>query len=377
MDDNSLMSAVRTWSIAALVTLVIFLLLDFVFSSSLLPHPDATDSELPAELNPYLEGDQGWYELKPNFDGMYAWGSTTYSVATDAQGFRRKDSDVFVEEASVVFLGDSFTFGINGEWQESFVGMFAQDSQQQVINTGVSSYSPTAYLYQYKKLVAQQRVMPGHRVVVGLDISDVQDEAKYWVDGPIHPVKRNFRASPDPADAHVVRNRMRFSIMLYRLARYGIGYYRPQPKDVYTRDRSAITWQDWAKLDSGSYAPLGVAEGLSRIQLKLRELAGLVNKQGGTMYLLVYPWPAQIKFDSQYSWVEFANQTCIDIDCAGVIDAGPGFFAVKHAADNGDGDQPWYERLFVLGDVHYNTAGNRLVADALIDALAVDEVSLR
>lgn len=49
-----------------------------------------------------------------------------------------------------------------------------------VLNGGVSSYSPTAYLYQYKKALKENSLTENHTIIIGIDISDVQDEASYW-----------------------------------------------------------------------------------------------------------------------------------------------------------------------------------------------------
>lgn len=130
--------------LSILVALLLLLLLDVAYT--LLTAPDRG-------ADPYDRQDNGWYQLKPGFTGTQTFGSETYDAFTDANGFRiaaPMGEAGTRPPAQVIFLGDSFTYGINGPWKDTFVGMYAQATEAPVINAGVASYSPTAYALQYR-----------------------------------------------------------------------------------------------------------------------------------------------------------------------------------------------------------------------------------
>ena len=160
------------------------------------------------------------------------------------------------------------TYGISGAWEDTFVGMYDRPTPKRVLDAGCFSYSPTVYLYQYKKALRESALKPGHVVVVALDISDIQDEAGIWIDGDEHPVKRKDVSS----FLEILRDKVRL--------RSAMNWFREKfvdprgPDLVYNRSRSAFTWDDWQALDEDpperGYAPLGVSGGLPRAAQNLR-----------------------------------------------------------------------------------------------------------
>lgn len=126
----------------------------------------------------YRPRPNGFYELEENCVGKTAWGGTRYDIFTDEYGFRvgsqtKRDAPRL---RSLLFLGDSFVFGINGGWQDTFVGMVESAlPMDNVFNGGVTSYSPTPYLYTLTK--TYKRHIKPNVIISAVDISDVQDEA--------------------------------------------------------------------------------------------------------------------------------------------------------------------------------------------------------
>jgi hypothetical protein len=156
----------------------LFFLADYFVLSHWLVDPDTVVVPPPSLADPFDHLDRGWYMLKPNLNATLGWGPETYPTRTDSHRFRVDDVAPRSDGAAdVIFLGDSFTFGINGAWSTTFVGKFESASGSRVINAGVPSYSPTPYIFQYRRALAANLLKPRHTVVVGLDISDVLDEA--------------------------------------------------------------------------------------------------------------------------------------------------------------------------------------------------------
>lgn len=323
-----------------LADLVLLVAVDWAISSRLVRKQDMAVEWVPADERPYLPRDHGWYELKRDFRGRDYWGDVVYPVATDANGFRISDSPSRrTGAAQVVFLGDSFTYGINGAWADTFVGMYEAAAVVPVANAAVPSYSPTAYLYAYRAALKGGALAPQHTVVVMLDISDVHDEAGVWIDGPDHP--RNLRAvnqdtrlvveQQSEADQTVrgrLRSRLRFTAASYGFVRYSL--LKIPDAAPFDQPKSAFTWSEWQALDRipgalTGYAPLGVAKGLERVRDKLDALVQLARASGGQVFVAVYPWPAQLRHPAHFDWPAFAADVCRAVACAGVIDMFPAF----------------------------------------------------
>jgi hypothetical protein len=360
----------------ALLGAALFLLADVLVLSRFIVDED--------EPGIHRHGERGWYALKADLRGVPSrWGAQVYPVSTDALGFRIDPARAPTRPAEFVFLGDSYTFGVNGPWAETFVGLFEQQSGRAIINAGGGSYSPTAYLHHYRRALAAGALKAPHTVVVGIDISDVQDEAAIWRDGEVTPARRDGTYHPARSPAReIVASRFLATRRIYRFIRYGhdapsapTDDARP-PEYVYDQGRSGFTWRAWSEIEQLSrghvdpgdpaffgkwgYGPLGVQGGLDRVAAKLRATAVVARAHQGSLWILIYPWPAQLRYPGAvFDWQAFNRDLCAAIACRGVIDTFPIFQA--YAAVHED----WYRRLFVQGDTHFNATGNRMIADEL------------
>lgn len=346
--------------ISVVVTLLLFIAVDIAFSTSIFSI--LQKEPLPAEKKPYLEKDHGWYELKSDFTGFDNWGNKIYPVKTDHFGFRMDDQQTLSStKADVIFLGDSYTYGINGSWSETFVGMLEKHIGRRVVNAGVSSYSPTVYLYQYQKALDAKILKRGHTLVVALDISDIQDEATRWEDGSSHPVlpqQMQTKPSGEVRLSDRIKARLQFTRSIYGFLKNLAGVQ--STSSVFDMARAAFTWQDWKTLDSEpypyGYAPNGVAGGIERTSTQLKNIGKLAKQQNAKLYFLIYPWPTQIKYGTaRMNWEKYVADLCKELRCAGLINTFPTFRGI--AAH----DISWYGNYFVEGDVHLNKQGNAVV----------------
>jgi hypothetical protein len=153
---------------------------------------------------------------------------------------------------------------------------------------------------------------------------------------------------------------------VYRFVRYGLlGWNRAELTD---RPRSAFTHRDWAALDQRpatppaleGYAPLGVRGGLDRVRDKVLEIMATAASHDARVYLLIYPWPAQVAHADTFDWSSFVAGLCAAGSCAGVIDTIPRFRELAA------GERRWLNTYYVSGDTHFSVRGNRVVADALL-----------
>ena len=98
---------------------------------------------------------------------------------------------------------------------------------------------------------------------------------------------------------------------------------------VRNNDRSKFTHEDWKLIDE-KFSPLGIEEGLRKIKANLLEISQILSKNNSELYLLIYPWPAQLAYESHFDWPKYVQEICIEIDCSGVINAFPDFLEYKN-----------------------------------------------
>jgi len=156
------------------ITLFLFVLIDVFFGAWVMSLVRPTD--IFRVRHPIYH-----HSLKPNFDGIGHWGTWTYPICTDANGFKthchqkKTSSKVF----DVAFLGDSFTEGVGLPYEQTFVGMVAANTPElKIANLGVVSYSPAIYLAKLKALYAKGYQFK--HLIVFIDIGDAYDEANAY-----------------------------------------------------------------------------------------------------------------------------------------------------------------------------------------------------
>ncbi|QWE06955.1 hypothetical protein [Polynucleobacter sp. JS-JIR-5-A7] len=348
--------------ISFFATFVIFFLLDFIFSTSQLGNEKNKNNLV---LHP-----SGFYELKRNYDGFQIWGNNNYRLTTDARGRRIANSqNISGCKENLYFIGDSFTYGINGPWDETFVGKFESLSKYCVVNLGVPSYSPTVYYYIYKKLIEELNG-ERHKFVLAVDISDVQDEATRWASGGSdsdEPREMNQQSIEKDSLRNLILQRFILTTRIIRYIKHQIFQIKGAGwPDPFLNPRSAFTWSKELQVLNNKfypegYAPIGIENAKGKILNNLQKINSLASNKNGEFYLLIYPWPAQIKFkSSSTNWEKFIGDACISMSkCAGLINLYPNFIEASRTDPN------WYKNLFVEGDIHFNKEGNQIVANEL------------
>ena len=364
-------------SFGVVVALVVFLAVDFVYSN-------CCTFVMTERDRPLTSKDNGWYELKYNFSGKDLWNDYIFDVRTDEIGFRADDKNQKKGNADYIFLGDSFTYGVNGPWDETYVGMFDKSISSRILNAGVGSYSITPYIHQYKKALASGLLNPGHVVVLSVDVSDVYDEANEWRPGLQHPVKRYFikdekLLEPPGASQNISEFRIslqkNFSLTrkIYQFLRYRDQRYCEPEIGVGNVYKTAFTWMPWDSIENegkwvnGAFCPgfypVSVKEGIERLEKGIFEISAMAREHQAKIYFVVYPHPSQIVHDDKFSWPELIGNICKKIDCDGVIDTTHEF---KELAKK---DPAWDSTLYVHGDIHFTARGNSVIAKQLIENL--------
>jgi hypothetical protein len=286
-----------------------------------------------------------------------------------------------VDELRILFLGDSFTEGVQAG-HDTFAGMItARLPSLQILNGGQTGYSPSNYLNLAKRLLGAG--VRFDEVIVFLDVSDIQDEAAYYrdneqtggVEGPSeHRSESTWYSRQRTAIVYrYLATDAGLSYLEYLAIRSGL-YFKPLDHrgNVFDLPTSAWTYRpvsDELPHISG-YAPLGLAGGIAKAQTKMTALWEELARLGIPLSVVVYPWPAQLAHDVVDSRQVAIWRAWCEGKCKRFISVFPDFFAIKDRC-------PWYAPgcwydTFVFGDIHYNARGNKVVADAVIRRLAED-----
>ena len=364
---------------AIAVSVAVFLTLDW-FRSSAIRRASASSAR---QENCGVPDPVRHHAFKPNCASLYRWGGDSYEFTTNSLGFRdEKVREVPLADARprILVLGDSFTEG-KIAWRDSYVGRIAAHfPQYDFLNGGVSSYSPSNYYN-----VARMVLAAGYdidEVIVFIDISDVQDEATFYRDADASGAV----TGPKPERYTVawwdkVRGRIAGQFLLTnallrwlerKLVDHGFYHLSTGPLgDAFDMERAAWSYRKVNETESYyvGYAPLGVEGGIAREKTKMTLLWQELARRNIPLSVVVYPYPAQVLHDTADSrQVRIWRDWC-EGKCKRFVSLFPAFLAVK------DGCPPsepgcWYLSHFVFGDMHYNAAGNALVADMVIQSLA-------
>lgn len=112
----------------------------------------------------------GW-KLAPGWQGRHAHHDFHVSYRVNSLGFRGDDLD-FARPNSIMFLGDSFTFGLGVDDDQVFTELLNQSAEETYLNAGVPGYSNDQQLLLLEKLMAYRPKELVWVVYLGNDLLD-------------------------------------------------------------------------------------------------------------------------------------------------------------------------------------------------------------
>lgn len=284
------------------------------------------------------------------------WGDRRYSVSTDSLGFKSEkvqDTSPTIHDYRILFIGDSFTEGIGVEYSKTFVGIISNELSREhidVLNAGVSSYSPSIYWRKTKYLI-EEVGLRFNELIVLVDISDIQDEALFY----------------QVSEKDIVVNKPAFKAdsMAEKWARFQrvlgsnsiiFGFFLADEAASIAINRSGWT------VNRKMYDEYGKA-GLEKASFYMEKLHKLLQAHGVKMTVAVYPWPEQITHDDLNSiqvayWREWSGKRNVCF-----LNYFPYFVKV---GQNGRISMSTIDRYFINGDVHWNENGHKQIATVFI-----------
>ena len=352
------------------VVLILFLILDFTYSK-FLTHQISTQQK---KIN--ISHKVFHHHLLPNSVEIQGGGEyPKFKVVTNSLGFRdSKVREVDLKKKNrIVFIGDSFTFGILLDYEYTVPGLadiYFREKGIEVLNAGVSSYSPSIYYYKTKFFIDQG--LKFSHLVVFIDISDIEDEAiNYFVDEQNQSVKTNANANHRQKDINLKTKFRDFLKLNFNITYTFIKYIDDNSIDdnfnfidqiasqKYIRDKWTIDENIRKKYQ------VGIQKNIYYMGL----LKKLLDENDIKLTVVVYPWFTQIYHNDLESiqvkiWEEFSNENGNQF-----INLFPIFI------NNKNEDLSLKDKIlknFIPFDVHWNKNGSKVVFENFIKNFNLD-----
>ena len=338
------------------ITLALLLLVDYFLGYKIL-HNAPISTRNNAERGLGIKHPIYHHALAANYNGLTSFDQQSeYRFCTNDGGFKSDCNKIINgKDFDIAFLGDSFTEGIGLPYEKTFVGLIAaQLPEKKIANLAVASYAPSIY---YTKLLTL--INEGYRfkeVVIYIDISDMQDESNYAiVDGKVvGTLKNTTKLQPFPL--------INFGLKGFKSRFLQDTNLEPNKAsldfsaDHYQKEFRRSAWTIDAS-DEG-FGKIGLQASIDKSVALLEKIHALCIKNNIKLSVGVYPWPGQILYDSKESkqvkiWQDFcANQ------CDHFYNSFPSLFKLV----DGTSKKEVIDNYYFKGDIHFNEAGNKLIA---------------
>ena len=336
-----------------LITLLLFFFTDFFFGERILKKFRIIYLE---ELLKVSNEDYG-YSFKSNINTNFAvWGNTYYKLCTDSRGFKFNCKDKEIKNYEIAFIGDSFTEGIALPFEKTFVGKFKEETKLDIVNLGVSSYSPNIYLKKIKHLISNKIVLFNH-LIVGIDLTDLEDDWK----------RREIKKTRDTSSTNSIEQ---FKLKLFLAKNLPTTYLILQKINWYIKleliknlnvdhldySKNRASWSYIKKYDK-------LNEKIENQVDNMNELFNYLKDNNIKLSILIYPHQASIKYDVKDSlykkiWKNYCKNKCFKF-----IDAYSIFFDEL----NDTSKDEIMKKYYIKGDPHFNEKGNDVVFKILLN----------
>ena len=238
--------------------------------------------------------------------------------------FRIKCGGNSYKDFDIAFIGDSTTEG-QLVFEDTFVGMIANEFPDlKIANLALTSYSPSIYLTKVRYYL--EKGITFKRLIVYVDISDIQDESIYSIEnGEVKDIayldeKENF--VPTLSLSRRIKNQLLFHFpMTYEglwILKNLIFYQKQHEKHRetafrFSRNYARSGWTYDSQIHG--YGELGVEGAIKKAISIMEELHKLTQQHGIKLSVAVYPWPGQVFFDVENSrqvqiWKKFCENRC-------------------------------------------------------------------
>ncbi|MCU0450791.1 MAG: hypothetical protein MUC97_13275 [Bernardetiaceae bacterium] len=340
------------------------MLIDFGVSYLYIKPPKPSPIDNLRSPHPYYH-----HTFLPLRDTLEAWGSEHYAIRTNHLGLKDaapRQVPLVADKPRLLLIGDSFTEGIGLPFEQTFAGIMRDSLPHlDLLNAGVVSYCPKLD-YLKVQFLLDQIGLKVDKVLMLIDISDINNEIIYknFIPALTKQAAQSGHRPAAPAIQSTIWQHLKNEVLDFldkysTIGHFVLNYKPPEPppaNDQAAKGNSPIarwTFDPQAMNDWGK-------EGLALAQQNAQLMANFCRQKGIELTLVVYPWPDQIRQRELASpqvqiWQAFAQKNQLRF-----VNLFPDFI------DNGLDAEQTYRQYFIQGDVHWNFAGNQIVARKLI-----------
>lgn len=316
------------------------------------------------------------------------WSKEGIPVLTNSLGFKdsyNRDVKLMTDKQRIIFIGDSFIEAPGLPFERSLVGLISKNLESkgvEVLNAGVSSYSPHLYFLKIQYLINNVK-LKFNKLVVFIDMSDIQDEIVY----------KNY-----VPDEHDPGKSLGYYARYYMIKYSVIGNMadRIRSKIFKKGERGKLFLADEELLDSFDKVPTvtepllyGVwpyyedflmqrslwylesnyekwgREGSVLADYYMSKLIKLCKEHNIEVTIAVYPWPQQVKEGLVKNkhvlfWHKFAIKHGIKF-----LNLFPLFMQLNPEIS--------IKQFYFPGDVHFNEAGHMVIAREYLKRYVLNE----
>jgi len=337
-------------SIIFAITLVFILSIDFLFGAYLL-------KLTPKKIDHTTNHNVFDHNLKKNFKANLKWGpNETYLFCSDNNSFRNfcKNMDSNLKDFDIAFIGDSFTEGVGLDYKDTFVGKISNKFDNlKIANLGVVSYSPAIYFTKLKHLI--ENGYQFKRVIIFFDISDVYDDnRKYRLEDNIIVRKKS----------KLISNFQKSLKSIFPFLAYSTKVLKNDIFDNKEIEKSCNYLDFCHEKSSWTFNnEYFKSQEISKSFEYMEMTYNLLKENDIKMSVGIYPWPAQLMYDTEKSKIVDLMGNFCDQRCEFFFNNFPSFFSEIKTLDKKD----IIAKYYLEGDVHFNILGNEVLFKNFIE----------
>ena len=338
-------------------------ILDFLYINNIIVSPEriiAKEREFQEKEKTYrIKNEYFHHTLASNVKAQSTWpNSKPYLTCTDKFGFRiscTENNNEKKNNKNIVFIGDSVTEGLGLDYEKSFTSMFNNYSENNIINMGVSSYSPIIYLKKIQYFVSKG--LDIDHVVVFIDISDIDDEANYYYECEDSKNVCGYSWQNQSNINPIKKKEENFLFPFYEKIKIETKNLKRKIKPKIYIYRENYQRSMWTYVEGTDEIKKGINNSIKH----MTSLHSFLKTKNISLSVVVYPHPGQIIYDSKNSkqvkiWKKFCQNKCKNF-----INLFPAFFVEKPKLTS----MEIIKKYYIKHDVHFNELGNKKIFDAL------------
>jgi len=361
------------------ITILLFLFTDFFFGKKIVKKLDERSIFLSFEtaLKKNIENEKKFrvknkyfsHSLKENYKGVSFFGSQKGFFCTNKYGFKsscKKNNNT--KKFDYIFLGDSFAEGVGLSYEKTFVGIFENSTNLNVANLAVQGYSPIIHYHKLNFFL--NKGLKTDHVILYVDVSDVADEiSRYECNGVVCNKKADrstFRANnPILKYKNIIKNNFEISLALIQQSKkfFCQNYLLNLCSYIYSRDY----FSSWINDFDNKIGSNGIYEKSFEQQIfYIDKIYSLLSNSNIKFSIAIYPWPGHILYDNNIeAYQEYWKNYCKN-KCNLFINHFEDFQNLTNISEKND----VIKKLYFYGDMHFNSKGNQVIANKLINTIS-------